>query len=425
MQRPVGTTTSGVLRIRRREEVYRDLLTRFFILLKTAQARDTKSEAWHNALGDFYAQLLPVLEHETTLFLSERDGYLYVNAIRVRIEADAFAAQRFLVREFVHSRLSGIVFERGVDQDAVTCFVSCFLQRPLGVDAVELQDVMRERGIRHIHVLPRVARREIDELRSSSERGEASGAKAARVAETCEPKAAEAPDGLEGLRRRARQRRAVVAGRRTYFQSILIFRYLSQAFDDVVPSLLERDEVHTHLQALVDRLLGCENGRIALELVRTVDAARIGSALRVAVPAMGLARRFGMSVPLTREFGLAAMLAGILRPCGKDGDEVDPRERQQVLQLISGGGASGLLLLSALCGWEDESEDARDGFGDPSIATAVLRVTRRMLQAHAAGEPLEHALVSCTRGGERALASALRELQDELGARSTVAIATS
>lgn len=349
MRRLAGATTSGVLRIRRREEVYRDLLMRFFVLLKTTQSRDCGGDAWHNSLGDFYAQLLPILERETTLFLSERDGYLYANAIRVRIDADGFASQRFLVRELVQSQLSGVIFERGASQEDVTRFVQSFLHRDV-VQGESIEQVLRARGCKRIHVLPRSESALAD-------------ARAAGEAEQSELAAPSSRFGVNG---------------RTYFKSILIFRHLLGCLgsDCIVP----RDEVQDLLQVLVKRLLGCEDGRIALDLVRAVESERIGQALRVAVPAMALARRYGMSEFLASEFGIATLLAGVLRRRGDDG--VDPLERQQVLHLVAGGGASGLLLLSALCGWEEHDEAAASGDADPSVASRVLRITRDLLEFH-------------------------------------------
>lgn len=350
-----GATTSGVLRVRRREEIYRELLTQFFVLLKAAQAGDAEHEAWTRALRNFCSQLSLVLDGEGTLFLSERDGYLYVNAIRARIDADAFATQRFLVRELAQRKLSGVIFERGVSQDEVARFLDAFFHAGASVGrsnasanlrSADLEAYLRGLDIHKVHVLgcsEDVASEQADE--------------AAREFET-------------------------TTGGRTYFKNILVLRHLLRGLDEDCP--ISAHDQHYIVQAMVHRLLVHEDGRIALDLVREVDGAILDAAIAVAVPAMALARCYGMSDDLACEFGIATLLAGVLLSVDAE-DDVKPLERQQVLHLVANGGASGLLLLSALCGW-DEHES---GESDPSVAAAVLRVVRRWLDGRAKGESFD------------------------------------
>ncbi|HMQ22191.1 MAG TPA: hypothetical protein PKE00_06855, partial [Planctomycetota bacterium] len=61
------------------------------------------------------------------------------------------------------------------------------------------------------------------------------------------------------------------------------------------------------------------------------------------------------------------------------------------LHLVANGGASGLLLLSALCGWDDKSKDdsGKDDNGksevDPSVVTSILRATRKWFSMQSRG----------------------------------------
>ncbi|MCB9880730.1 MAG: hypothetical protein H6832_18315 [Planctomycetes bacterium] len=360
MRRLAGATTSGVLRIRRREELYRELLTRFFVLLKAVQCGESDEADRSRALSDFHVRLSEILDHESTLFLSERDGYLYVNAIRARIDADAFAMQRFLVREFAQNGIAGVIFERGLTEAEIPLTLDALFHAG-SAGAEPAMDRLRAIGVKKVHVLVRT----------------------------------EDGSGIVAAAQHGNDRLSAPGNsdpERTYFKSILVLRHFLRGLDGTCP--VGSDERHRIAKAMSQRMLVHEDGHVALDLVREFDQAALASVLRVAVPAVAVATRYGFSDGLARDFGIATLLAGVL--CAvDDADRADPFERQQVLHLVANGGASGLLLLSALCGWDDH--DVRDG--DPSVATSILRATRSWLDDRREGTTIENSLEALSARG--------------------------
>ncbi|MCA8971007.1 MAG: hypothetical protein KDC95_14540 [Planctomycetes bacterium] len=368
MRRLAGATTSGVLRIRRREELYRELLTRFFVLLKAVQYGESDEADRSRALSDFHVRLSEILDHESTLFLSERDGYLYVNAIRARIDADAFAMQRFLVREFAQNGIAGVIFERGLTEAEIPLTLDALFHAG-SVGSEPAMDRLRAIGVKKVHVLVRTE--------------EGSGLVSVQHGD----------DRLSGPGNSDPER--------TYFKSILVLRHFLRGLDGTCP--VGSDERHRIAKAMSQRMLVHEDGHVALDLVREFDQEALAAVLRVAVPAVAVAKRYGFSDGLARDFGIATLLAGVLRAVD-DAERADPFERQQVLHLVANGGASGLLLLSALCGWDDH--DVRDG--DPSVATSILRATRAWLDDRSEGTAIETSLEALsTRGFESDVVHAL------------------
>ncbi len=351
MRRLAGATTSGVLRIRRREELYRELLTRFFVVLECIQGPDTAEAERRRALDDFYDRLADILDHEGTLFLSEREGHLFVNAIRTRIDADAFAMQRFLVREFVQNRIAGLIFERGILREEIPLCIDVLFKR--GGDGGDHVAKLRAASVQKVHVLERAFE------------------EAAPPSTTLSDTVARAAD-LE----------------RTYFKHILVLRHFLRGLDATCP--VAADERHRIVKSMAQRLLVHDGGHVALDLVREFETTALASVLRVTVPAVSVALRYGLSADLATEFGVAALLAGVLRAVD-DAAQTDPFERQQGLHLVANGGASGLLLLSALCGWDDKSKDdsGKDDNGksevDPSVVTSILRATRKWFSMQSRG----------------------------------------
>lgn len=273
-------TTSSVLRIRRREEVYRELLFRFFVLIKTAQAGAGGTEEFDQAISEFMESLELCLAAESTLVIGERNGQLHVNAVRARIDAEAFTAQRFLVQTLVQCDFSGILFERGVDRDEVAAFLDVFLRPGTPARGV-FDDLVDPATVRHIHAMLRVDK----------------------------------PEGIasddESEQRSGRPGETRYFGRQTYFKSIFVLRHLLDGLEQ--PCSLDLREAKQVIQTIVEHVLEDEDAVIALDLIREWDRSLLVHSVKVAVLAFALGRRMGLGRRLLGELGVAALFHDVGR----------------------------------------------------------------------------------------------------------------
>ncbi|MFQ5503503.1 MAG: HD-GYP domain-containing protein [Planctomycetota bacterium] len=346
-QIPESITTSEVFRIQTREEAYKDILIRLFVLLKTAQT-DTSDELFDSALDELMEALHQSLAREGTLVVGERDGYLYLNGVRARLDLDGFAALKFLVQAFIGRDLSGILFEHGVTGAEFRAFLEVFL-KPENESATGqgFTQLLRERGVSKIHPILRSQGKERADRFHSDPR----------------------------IRPAAPQN--------TYFKSIFVIK---QLLEGVGPSCCQtRRSSMRIIQRLSKHILDEEAFLIFLDQLRQWDFSLFKHSVNVSILSVVLGKRMGLSPTLLDDLGVAALfhdvgMVDLSFPKGERAvclakEERNPRKHAELSlrRLISTGQVSDLILRAALIAYchHDKDEEPEGGSSTSLLARIV------------------------------------------------------
>ena len=354
-------TTSGVLRVRRREELYREILVRFFVLMKTAQTISTEDEEFGEALERFLEPLSMCLDSEGTLVIGERDGSLYLNAIRARVDARGFPAQKYLVQTLVASEFAGIMFERGVSAKEVCTFLDVFFRPGRPTSAQAFSGLVDAQSICHIHPILR-SQLDPDFEADEDEASESLGTSDA----------------------------GPFFSRKTYFKSIFVLKHLLESLRAV--DYFDLRESKQIVQSLVEHLVEDEAADAALDLIRERDVVVFRHSVHSAVLAVGIGRRMGLGRRLLGDLGIAALFQHIAKHEHELASDTTNRaiHMASFRRLITNGGVSRMMLRAALTAYE-----RADSPGDGDVVSLLTRIIR------VAGG--YHLLVGAKEDGGRAL----------------------
>jgi HD-GYP domain-containing protein (c-di-GMP phosphodiesterase class II) len=133
----------------------KSLVTRFFVLIKTAQ----NYAEGHAAVGSSVEQLLAVIRNlhrmnaEASLRL--KGGYLFLGDMRLKSDESGFEAFIFMMGEMKRCFIGSMTFVPEIQAVDITCFVNMMLkiQTPPSHQAFsELQDLMHAAGITSIEL---------------------------------------------------------------------------------------------------------------------------------------------------------------------------------------------------------------------------------------------------------------------------------
>ncbi len=271
-----ANSTSEVLRLHRREEGYRSLLLRLFVLLKTAQVGDQDEERFEGALQSFLTPLLMMLKTEGSLIIGERDGYLYLNGVRARVDLEGFAALKFLVQALLSRDLSGILFMVGVSEEELVRFLETFLRPDGGPSGHAFLEEVESRGI--LHIQP-ILRPEIDIVSALDPHGE------------------------------EQQRSAPT--QKTYFKSVFLLKILLEGVS--LSSCVGIREAKQILLDLVDHLLEKDVLLIAIDGLREHAPEKFLHSINVAILATELGGQVLLDPDDLRDLGAAALV----HECGR------------------------------------------------------------------------------------------------------------
>lgn len=346
--RPVGppdaserSQTSGALRTRRREEVYREILLRFFVLMKTAQETSTTNEDFGIAVERFMEPLADSLAAEGSLVFSQKDGYLFLNARRVHVDVDMFLAQKFLVETLVSSDLDGMLFERGVTPEEVCACVDVLFGpgQPSRLD--QFAELVRQRSIRHIHPIP------CAEFLADGERSAV-----------------------------VTSRQPPFFSKRTYFKGVFVLRYLLEGISRWC--CLYPSEAKRSMQGLVEHLLQDGNATAALDLIRECDRSTFEHSVNVALLSLAVGDRMGLPRALLGDLGIAALLhdVGMIQSMG--GASTKPMASFR--RIVTKHGYSDMMLRAALVAYEHHRPNRTEIAVCRSLLSRIVDVVDRYEQ---------------------------------------------
>lgn len=151
----MNTTTSQDQLDKAMLQAGKNLITRLFVLIKTAQ----NYAEGHAAVTPAIEQLLTVIENmhhmnaEAALWL--KGGHLYLGELRLKPDSSIFDAFRFTMDEMKRCFIGGIHFAPGISKDDISGFVQILLrvQAPPSPESFnELQRLLHAEGITRIEL---------------------------------------------------------------------------------------------------------------------------------------------------------------------------------------------------------------------------------------------------------------------------------
>lgn len=333
----VSPASMHLFRQHRREESYRALLVRLFVLLETTQAGGPRAERFAAACAAFRGELFELLEREGSLLLAEREGHLFFNGVRARIDLAGFTALKFLVRTLLARELSGFLLMQGLTDAELQQFFELFLS-PAPHAGQTFCDELEQRGVRCIQPV----------LRVEGEFAEILG----HVLES----------GSESPRRPT-----------SYFKSIFLLRHLLSGLEG--SRLVDFAEAKDLLLELVEFVLDEDGVLTALDHLKGSDPALYRHGVESAVLAQQIGRELGLEGELLLRLGVCALLHdfGHARPGDGAGERLS-------FQLVMGEHCfSELVLESAIVAHAHENLDELEGELDPQteLLARIVHATER------------------------------------------------
>jgi len=349
--RSAAQTPSAVFRLQKREETYRDVLMRLFVLLKTASIDEDDADLFEVALDELVLALERCLRREGTLVIGERDGYLFLNGVRAKLDLDGFAALKFLVQVLIARELSGILFEEGISERELRAFLELFLkEKPAGGVGHEFGRKLRQSGVVNIHPI----------LRTQA--------------------AVEASQGEVDVPNEA------FSSDRSYFKNIFVIKHL---LEGVGPSCFQTRRASMHVvQQLANNLLQDDSFLVMLERMRQWDFSLFKHSINVAILVTVLGRRIGLPPLLLDELGVAALFHDIgmvdldipasEREAQLEAVEADPERHMRLSfrRIVSIGKDKPIILRMALVAKEHHVLDTGEDDA-ASLLANLIQVTER------------------------------------------------
>jgi len=331
----------------RREEGYQQILLGLFQLLRAAEEAGPRAPLTNETLAVFLDPLRACLGQEGSLMLGEREGHLYLNGLRAHIDLEVFPALKYLVLAFHDRKLSGLLFESGVDEEELGRFLICFLSHESSEGEFTCED-----DLDSIHPL-----RQEDE-------------------------------GDEPAGRYRIDPGTVYTSKKTWFKNILVVKHLLLGRSSSCP--VDVDEAMHILQDLAQVILSEDAFLMALDDLEDWDSRLFSHSVDVALICVHLGRRMGLDQDLLNALSVAALVHDIgyvdLHPgsspsAEKSWDADDGQhECHSFRRLAASAVSSKLLMRASLIAYRHHDEGSHlpypgaEDEGRRSLLTAIVAV---------------------------------------------------
>lgn len=245
------------------------LVKQLFASMKTAQLYDQNNVMFlkqSNALMDVVNDLLG---REKQIQLRFKEGYIFLNEVRLKFDVDGYSANRALQDDFPEYRIESITIESGITQREMDKFVSLFSHMdPEKEDTfVKVQNRLSQVGIEHIKLGELVLKDEDSHSRSKEERKE--------------------------------------VAKRTFFHAVSVIRDVTGYVEagKVVPVV----KLKRAVQKLVDQIIDDEEIFLGLSAIKSYDDYTYVHSANVCVLSILFGLRLGLDRKRLSELGFAAL----------------------------------------------------------------------------------------------------------------------
>lgn len=114
MGEAVEMESTGQDQIGDRESRYCEITWRLFVLLESRSQMDAGDARLLEARQAFFDSIQTTLDSEPGLLIQARHGFLFLNGQRIPVASGAFAAVQYVVSQFFHCGLAGLMFAQGL-----------------------------------------------------------------------------------------------------------------------------------------------------------------------------------------------------------------------------------------------------------------------------------------------------------------------
>lgn len=249
------------------------LINLFYAALRTAALYEPHNDAFQKQMGPLSREVKEIIEHEGELSFSSREGYLFLNQARLRLDFENYVASRF-IQEFTQKlQIYKLTLESGISQPELQDLI-CILARtdPNEKEPFEaIEKKVFEQNLGHIHLEKEKKNQVSDnELVSLDQRRTA---------------------------------------KKTFFRAISVVREFSQRTQQGKGMNLVK--VKRTVQSLVDQILQNEEIFLELSALKNYDEYTYLHSTNVCILSLLLGLRLGLSKRELCELGLAALFHDI------------------------------------------------------------------------------------------------------------------
>ncbi|MEZ4463372.1 MAG: hypothetical protein R3F60_01080 [bacterium] len=110
------------------EELSRQLVNNFFVLLRSATMHDLGNEAMRRPVAAMISTARALLAYGDQVVLALKDGNFFVNRRLVKLDFGSFQNARYLIRIFGFLDVNRLVFSSEPDHDTIMLFLQAFLE---------------------------------------------------------------------------------------------------------------------------------------------------------------------------------------------------------------------------------------------------------------------------------------------------------
>ena len=254
-------------------ELGRILVNQLYVTYKTAQVYEQNNLAFLKQSQNLARGVERILDSYQALYLQLKNGYLFLNDVRLKFDFAGYIGNKFLIEEMQRTRIGGIFIHPGVTQRELDKFI--YLLVHLEAEPEELFEAIRTRlaDIGAIHLV-------LEEL----------------PPEEYKP----APEQEQDNRQIAKK---------TFFKAISVVKeVMSNAREQKLVNLARAKRV---VQTLVDQILKDEKLFLELSTIKNFDEYTFVHSANVAVLCIILGLRLGLDKQELSELGFAALFHDI------------------------------------------------------------------------------------------------------------------
>lgn len=267
---PVSAAETEESRI---SELGKGLVNQLYVTLKTAQVYEQNNLAFLKQSQNLARVVEKVLDQYRGLYLQLKNGYLFLNDIRLRFDFAGYIGNKFLIEEMQRTGIGAIKIEPGVTQRELDKFVYLLVHTEIQGEEffAFIHRRLTEIGVPHLSV---------EEL---------------------------PPEEVRSITDPEQDNRQIA--KRTFFKAISVVReVMSNARDQKLISLARAKRV---VQSLVDQILRDEKLFLELSTIKNFDEYTFVHSANVAVLCIILGLRLGFDRKELSELGFAALFHDI------------------------------------------------------------------------------------------------------------------
>ena len=133
----------------------RDLVTQFYVCLKTAAFYDSNNSNYQRQLQKFGELVDIAMEKQKDFRLSTVEGYLFLNEQRLKINLDGYLAAKSIQQTFDKFKVAGLIFKKKVDQMGLSYLITELVRTTKIVQgADELNQMFKSKDIKYVEFIP-------------------------------------------------------------------------------------------------------------------------------------------------------------------------------------------------------------------------------------------------------------------------------